>query len=134
VAAAAYRKISEFVAARATVANDVTAMSGVTANAATAPKLADDLAASMAKPVVLDSKLGGLMDDLYRDGAKIGTGSTADAVRYEAQTGQPIGGVFHTQKAQDYSIALQKWLDSNLSASSVIVPPLRTFCEISKTL
>jgi filamentous hemagglutinin len=54
---------------------------------------------------------------LYRDGAKIGTGSTADAVRYEAKTGNSIGGVFHTQKAQDYSIALQKWLDSNSSAS-----------------
>jgi filamentous hemagglutinin len=24
--------------------------------------------------------------------------------------------VFHTQKAQDYSVALQKWLDSNSNA------------------
>ncbi|AZG15417.1 type IV secretion protein Rhs [Cupriavidus pauculus] len=70
----------------------------------------------MAKPIVSDTKLGGLIDDLYRDGAKIGTGSTADAVRYEAHTGNPVGGVFHTQKAQDYSVALQKWLDSNPNA------------------
>ncbi len=57
------------------------------------------------------------MENLYRDGAEIGTGSTADAVRYEIQTGEPVGGVFHTQKAQDYSIALQKWLDANPNAS-----------------
>ncbi|ORC51276.1 hypothetical protein B2G74_00445 [Burkholderia sp. A27] len=88
-----------------------------TANAATGPKLTDDLAAAMSKPTVSDTKLGGLMDDLYRDGAKIGTGSTADAVRYETETGTPVGGVFHTQKAVDYSVALQRWLDSNPNAS-----------------
>lgn len=71
----------------------------------------------MSKPVVSDTKLGGLIDDLYRDGAKIGTGSTADAVRYEIETGNAVGGVFHTQKAEDYSAALQRWLDSNPSAS-----------------
>lgn len=87
------------------------------ANAATGPKLADDLAAGMSKPIVSDTKLGGLMDDLYRDGAKIGTGSTADAVRYETETKTPVGGVFHTQKAEDYSVALQRWLDSNPNAS-----------------
>lgn len=70
----------------------------------------------MAKPVVSDTKLSGLIDDLYRDGAKIVTGSTADAVRCETQTGIPVGGVLHTQKAQDYSTALQKWLDSNPNA------------------
>lgn len=56
------------------------------------------------------------MDDLYRDGAKIGSGSTADAVRHELATGQPVGGVWHTQKAQDYSIALTKWLKDNPNA------------------
>ena len=86
------------------------------ANAATAQQLVDSLASKMVKPVVQDTKLSGLMDDLYRDGAKIGTGSTADAVRYEISAGQPVGGVFHAQKAQDYSTALQKWLNDNLSA------------------
>jgi len=93
------------------------ATSNGTANSATAPRLADDLASKMSKPAVSDSKLAGLMDDLYRDGAKIGSGSTADAVRFENQTGNPVGGVFHSQKAEDYSIALQRWLDSNPSAS-----------------
>ena len=58
-----------------------------------------------------------LMDVLYRDGAKIGTGSTADAVRYESDTGSNVGGVFHTQKAENYSIALQNWLNTNPNAS-----------------
>jgi filamentous hemagglutinin len=88
-----------------------------TANVASGVKLADDLAANMVKPIVTDTKLSGLMDDLYRDGAKIGTGSTADAVRYETATGTPVGNVFHSQKAQDYSVALQKWLEANPTAS-----------------
>lgn len=48
------------------------------------------------------------MDDLYRENAKIGSGSTADAVRYELQTGGKVGGKTHSQKAEDYSQALIK--------------------------
>ena len=70
----------------------------------------------MAKPVVQDTQLSSLMDDLYREEAKIGSGSTADAVRYELSTGQPVSSVWHTQKAQDYSIALTKWLRGNPNA------------------
>ncbi|WP_124590000.1 type IV secretion protein Rhs [Burkholderia cepacia] len=57
---------------------------------------------------------------IYRDGARIGTGSTAstaDAVCYEAETGSPADGVFHTRKVQDYSTALQEWFASNLDAA-----------------
>lgn len=56
---------------------------------------------------------------IYRNGARISTGntaSTADAVCYEAETGSPAGGVFHTRKVQDYSTALQEWFASNLDA------------------
>ena len=91
--------------------------SGGIGNPATVTKLADDLAAQMPKPMVTNTQLAGLMDDLYRDGAKVGTGSTADAVRYEIANGVPVGGAFHTQKAQDYSKALQKWLVLNPKAS-----------------
>lgn len=86
------------------------------ANVASAQQVVDSLASKMVKPVVQDSKLSGLIDDLYRDGAKIGTGSTTDAIRYETSAGQPVGGVFPTQKAQDYSTALQKWLNDNPNA------------------
>lgn len=34
-----------------------------------------------------DTKLRNLISDLYRKGAKIGSGSTADAIRYERSTG-----------------------------------------------
>ena len=88
-----------------------------TANAATGAKLADDLASQMAKPQVSNPELSGLMDDLYRDNAKIGTGSTADAVRYEVASEDSVGGKLHTQKAQQYSTALQNWLDANPNAS-----------------
>ena len=47
----------------------------------------------------------------------IGSGSTADAVRHEIATGQPIGGKFHTQKAQEYLRALEKWMSRNPNAS-----------------
>jgi len=47
----------------------------------------------------------------------IGTGSTADAVRNELTTGLPTHGRFHSQKAQEYSNALNKWLQKNPNAS-----------------
>jgi filamentous hemagglutinin len=75
---------------------------------------------SLATPKVTDPDLENLVDDLYK-GAKgpnsIGTGSTADAVRNELQTGLPTHGRFHSQKAQEYSTALNKWLKKNPNAS-----------------
>ncbi|OAE60629.1 hypothetical protein A7J67_25595 [Achromobacter xylosoxidans] len=91
--------------------------SGGTANAVTGGKLADDLIARMTKPKVEDVGLAHLMDELYRDGAKIGTGSTADAVRFELATGGSVGGKHHVQKAKNYSVSLQRWLNANPNAS-----------------
>jgi hypothetical protein len=71
-------------------------------------------------PRVADSRLGNLVNDLYK-GAKmpspIGTGSTADAVRNELLTGLPTAGRFHSQKATEYLRALTKWLNNNPNAS-----------------
>lgn len=53
---------------------------------------------------------------LHREKASIGSGSTADAVRFEKATGQPIKDRIHKQKAQDYSKALRKWLRDNPTA------------------
>lgn len=79
--------------------------------------------ASTAAPViprVANSKLKNIVRDLFK-GAKsknpIGTGSTADAVREELRTGKAVGGTFHSQKAQEYITALDKWLRRNPSAS-----------------
>lgn len=71
----------------------------------------------MSKPPVDNPELQKLMDALYRPGATVGSGSTAAAVAQEAATGQPVGGVFHLQKAKDYIVGLEKWLKNNPSAS-----------------
>ncbi|EHJ4958985.1 type IV secretion protein Rhs [Escherichia coli] len=71
----------------------------------------------MGKPDVTDSNLKNIIDDLYRPNAKVGSGSTADAVRYELATGEKVGGRGHVLKAQDYTRALQDWLDKNPTAS-----------------
>jgi len=81
-------------------------------------KLKQALRRAMAKPPVTDPTLKGLMDDLYRANATVGSGSTAAAVRQEMATGQPVGNVFHTQKAGDYLKALEKWVKNNPSASA----------------
>lgn len=67
----------------------------------------------MEKPDVNDEKLTNLLGDLYSPGAKVGSGSTADALRAEMATGESAGGRFHFQKAQDYSTGLEGWLRKN---------------------
>lgn len=87
-------------------------------NRAQHEKLKDQYRRQMEKPKVKDPKLQKKMDELYRKDAKIGNGSTADAVRYEKATGKPVGGKWHTQKAQDSIVNLKKWLKNNPTASS----------------
>ncbi|MBK5073804.1 hemagglutinin repeat-containing protein [Budviciaceae bacterium CWB-B4] len=77
----------------------------------------DELRQGMEKPSVKDSNLSNIIDDLYRPNAKVGSGSTADAVRYELATGNKVGGRGHVEKAQTYSKALQDWLNKNPKAS-----------------
>ena len=87
------------------------------ANVAKHARYKDALRRAMGKPATRDPKLSRLMDEMWRDNAKIGNGSTAAAVRHELATGKPVGGVFHTQKAQDMIRALEKWLRSNPEAT-----------------
>jgi hypothetical protein len=74
---------------------------------------------------VSDPKLSNIVDDLYKGTTnpnRVGTGTTADAVRNEILTGQPTGGTFHTMKAEQYSNALRSVLKSaDLSASDRLV-------------
>ncbi len=69
------------------------------------------------KPNVQDPKLQNIVNQLYRPGAKIGNGSTADAIRYEKATGCLVAGRSHIQKGWDYVRALQRWLAQNPNAS-----------------
>ena len=73
----------------------------------------------MSKPHTTSPELTNLMDDLYRPGATVGSGSTADAVRHELLTGQMVGGRTHVTKAEEYSTALQDWLRANPTAPGV---------------
>jgi hypothetical protein len=75
----------------------------------------------VSKPSITDPKLNNIVEDLYK-GTKvpnrIGTGSTADAIRNELKTGQPTYGRFHSQKGREYVRALEKWLCNNPNASA----------------
>ena len=71
-------------------------------------------------PSVSDSKLQNLVNNLWKGTANsspVGNGTTADAVRYERATGQPVGGKFHTIKAQETVNGLTNWLKNNPNAS-----------------
>ena len=73
---------------------------------------------NVSRPAVSDPKLNNLMDNMYKPGSSVGNGSTADAVRSELATGQPVGGRFHTIKAQETIQGLNNWLARNPSASA----------------
>lgn len=69
----------------------------------------------LATPTVESTKLQNVVNDLYKgtiNPNRVGTGTTADAVRNELETGLPTGGTFHLEKAQQYSNALAKLLKS----------------------
>jgi hypothetical protein len=79
------------------------------------------LAASgvLATPRVSSPKLQNIINDLYkgtRNPGRVGTGTTADAVRHELATGQAVGRKFHSTKAADYARGLENWLRSNPNA------------------
>jgi hypothetical protein len=70
---------------------------------------------------VADRKLANYVKDFYKgfyNPNRIGSGTTADAVKFERATGQPVGGRWHTQKAQDLSKGLENWLRRNTNASA----------------
>ncbi|RLK58897.1 hypothetical protein [Actinokineospora cianjurensis] len=76
-----------------------------------------DLRKEMARPEVSNPNLAKWMEELYRDDAEIGSGSTAAAVRYERETGERVKGRFHSGKAQTSIRSLEKWLFNNPDAS-----------------
>ncbi|HEV2761787.1 MAG TPA: hypothetical protein VGV38_02240 [Pyrinomonadaceae bacterium] len=85
-------------------------------NAARHEQYKTELRRQMEKPHADDPRLQNIINENYRPNAKIGSGSTADAIRHERATGQPVGGRWHTQKGQDTVRALEKWLKDNPAA------------------
>lgn len=88
-------------------------------NAAKAAKHKQDLRRQMSKPEVKDPELKKIMDKTYRENAKVGSGSTAEAIRVEKATGEMVGGKYHTQKGQDTLNELAKWIKKNQNNPSV---------------
>jgi hypothetical protein len=75
--------------------------------------------ASWVKPSeIMKNKLQDVVDNLYREKASFGSGSTADAARIElANPGIKIGGGDHVTKAQNSVRRLEKIINSeNLSS------------------
>ena len=86
-------------------------------NAAAFARYKDELRAAMSMPQVTNMELAQLLEKLYRPNAKLGSGSTAAAVRHELATGETVGGRTHSTKASEMITALQRWLKNNPSAS-----------------
>lgn len=57
------------------------------------------------------------MDKLWREGADVGSGSTAAAVRLERLTGLPVKGKMREIKARETIENLKGWLRNNPNAS-----------------
>jgi len=96
-----------------------TPASGVQDGAVSADRMLGALGAVI--PSVSDPKLRNIVRDLYKGvnaPVPIGTGSTADAIRSETPTGQPVGGRWHVEKGEGYLRGLQKWLGRTQGAGN----------------
>lgn len=87
-------------------------------NVAPFQEYTNGLRAAMSAPTVIDAELKGLIEQLYRPGASIGSGSTAAAVREELTTRAEVGGKWHVPKAGDYVKTLERWLQKNPTGAS----------------
>ncbi len=86
-------------------------------NRAQFEKLKREYRQAMEKPNVTDPKLKERIDNLFRDNAKVGNGSTSAALRKEKKTGRMVGDRYHKQKAEDNAVFLENWLKTNKTAT-----------------
>ena len=91
---------------------------GPAANRALHERQLIQLRTNMSKPHVVDSELARQIDKVYRLDAVIGSGSTADAIRYERLTGERLFGRWHSQKGNDMIVRLEDWLKNNPTATA----------------
>lgn len=78
---------------------------------ASSPKLLDTARGNLLSDAQ-NPKLRNLVDKLYRRNAQIGSGSTADAIRYELKTGQLLSPSGHFIKGQEVRTALRRLIRS----------------------
>ena len=86
----------------------------------------DILIQNMETPHVTDPELKKIVSKLYRPNAKVGSGSTADALRSELKTGQPVGGKFHKDKSVERIRNLKRWINAHTTNAN------RPISEIAK--
>lgn len=87
-------------------------------NAAEHSRYVKDLRRGMEKPHADNPELKRIIDSNYRTGAKIGSGSTADAIRYEKENpGARVGDRSHAQKGRETVERLKNWEKNNPHAS-----------------
>src|SRR5260370_13466380 len=80
--------------------------------AGTSSVLVHNCGVGLPRPTVSDPTLEkNFVSQLYRPGATIGSGSTADAARAELEQGLTSGG--HIEKADNYIKGLDSWLREN---------------------
>jgi hypothetical protein len=72
---------------------------------------------NMEMPVVMDPDLAKTIARLYREQGSVGSGSTADAIRFEIATGRKVKDKFHLQKGTETLKRVKKWLDRNSNAN-----------------
>ena len=72
-----------------------------------------ELRQKMEKPHAEDPQLKKIIDKNYRENADVGSGSTAEAIRYEKATGNAVKGKYHSQKGEDTITSLERWLEKD---------------------
>jgi hypothetical protein len=65
-----------------------------------------------------DQRLRNHADALYRPGAEVGDGGTADALRHEKDTGERVGGKSHEQSTHDRSNGLRNLMSEEISVTT----------------
>ncbi|MBI2011789.1 hypothetical protein HYS91_03400 [Candidatus Daviesbacteria bacterium] len=95
--------------------------SGKTVNNSALDKVISNVGNAAAQvPKVTNQKLNNYVDQFYKGVSnpnRIGSGTTADAIRFENNTGLEVFGSRHIQKGEDLIRGINKWLNANPNAS-----------------
>jgi hypothetical protein len=75
-----------------------------------------ELRKQMEAPYVVDPKLKEFIGELYKPNADVGSGSTAEAIRFEIATGGKVKEKHHVEKGRNAIPFLVKWLRNNPTA------------------
>lgn len=67
---------------------------------------------------MVDPELYKIVEYAYKPYARIGSGSTAAAIRHELATGEKVCEKLHSKKGGDLIIGLERWLKTHPTARS----------------